>query len=124
MAAVNEHGSVRVIKDKWGNPLVPSIVSLAPDGGVWVGKEARERLALHPSRTVYDAKRFIGREYVGGLYAVGGGGTRGNMGRLGGGSSGPVDGPHDILSMLPSSPSHSNASILRAPPPSVSKTQP
>ncbi|EKU22108.1 hsp70-like protein, partial [Nannochloropsis gaditana CCMP526] len=61
VAAVNEHGSVRVIKDKWGNPLVPSIVSLAPDGGVWVGKEARERLALHPSRTVYDAKRFIGR---------------------------------------------------------------
>ena len=63
MVAVNEHGTVRVIKDKYGDPLVPSIVSFAPGGKVLVGKEARRRLALDPAHTIYDAKRFIGREY-------------------------------------------------------------
>lgn len=29
-----------------------------------VGKEARRRLAIDPLHTVYNAKRFIGREYV------------------------------------------------------------
>ncbi|TFJ83252.1 hypothetical protein NSK_005414 [Nannochloropsis salina CCMP1776] len=129
VAAVNEHGSVRVIKDKWGNPLVPSIVSLAPDGGVWVGKEARERLALHPSRTVYDAKRFIGREYVGGLYAVGGVKDAGQYGEVGGRKLWACGRTarysfhafewqlYQHFSLLPSSPSHSNAPILRALPP-------
>jgi len=63
VVAVNEHGTVRVIKDKYGDPLVPSIVSFAPGGNVLVGKEARRRLALDPTHTIYDAKRFIGREY-------------------------------------------------------------
>ena len=64
VVAVNEHGTVRVIKDKYGDSLVPSIVSFAPGGKVLVGKEARGRLALDPAHTIYDAKRFIGREYV------------------------------------------------------------
>ncbi|GAB5036602.1 molecular chaperone [Nannochloropsis oceanica] len=63
VVAVNEHGTVRVIKDKYGDPLVPSIVSFAPGGNVLVGKEARRRLALDPTHTIYDAKRFIGRDF-------------------------------------------------------------
>ena len=44
-----------------GNRLVPSVVSIAPDGHVVVGNAAREMLLTHPERTVYSVKRLMGR---------------------------------------------------------------
>ena len=44
-----------------GNRLVPSVVSIAPDGDVVVGDAAREMLLTHPERTVYSVKRLMGR---------------------------------------------------------------
>jgi Fe-S protein assembly chaperone HscA len=50
-----------VIPDASGDALLPSIVSIAADGTVHVGREAQRRLITDPSRTVYSVKRFMGR---------------------------------------------------------------
>ncbi|HTM02236.1 MAG TPA: Fe-S protein assembly chaperone HscA [Vicinamibacterales bacterium] len=50
-----------VIRDAAGDPLVPSVVSFAADGQIFVGREAQRRLLTEPSRTVYSVKRFMGR---------------------------------------------------------------
>jgi molecular chaperone DnaK len=41
--------------------IVPSVVSVTPSGEVIAGSEAREMLITHPERTVYSAKRLMGR---------------------------------------------------------------
>ena len=41
--------------------IVPSVVSVKADGGVIVGKDAREMLITDPERTVYSVKRLMGR---------------------------------------------------------------
>ena len=41
--------------------LVPSVVSIAPNGEVVVGNPARELLITQPERTVYSVKRLMGR---------------------------------------------------------------
>jgi Fe-S protein assembly chaperone HscA len=50
-----------VIRDKSGDGLVPSVVSAAEDGTIFVGREAQRRLLTDPSRTVYSVKRFMGK---------------------------------------------------------------
>jgi molecular chaperone DnaK len=50
-----------IIPDSSGNKIVPSVVSIAPDGQVIVGHGAREMLLTHPERTVYSVKRLMGR---------------------------------------------------------------
>jgi len=41
--------------------IVPSVVSVTPDGEVIVGDQAREMLITHPERSVYSVKRLMGR---------------------------------------------------------------
>ena len=55
-------GFPRVIPDERGRPLLPSIVSYAPDG-VLVGEDARRQLVRRPKSTVYSVKRLMGRGY-------------------------------------------------------------
>jgi molecular chaperone DnaK len=50
-----------VIRDRHGDGLLPSIVSAASDGSIYVGREAQRRLMTEASRTVYSVKRFMGR---------------------------------------------------------------
>ncbi|MBM3776651.1 MAG: Fe-S protein assembly chaperone HscA [Acidimicrobiia bacterium] len=50
-----------VIRDSRGDALVPSVVSFAEDGTVYVGREAQRRLLTETGRTVYSVKRFMGR---------------------------------------------------------------
>jgi molecular chaperone DnaK (HSP70) len=50
-----------VIRDKSGDGLVPSIVSAASDGTMFVGREAQRRLLTEANRTVYSVKRFMGK---------------------------------------------------------------
>src|ERR1700689_5532889 len=50
-----------VIPGADGNKLVPSIVSLTPDGEIIVGNAARQELIDHPDRTTYSVKRLMGR---------------------------------------------------------------
>jgi molecular chaperone DnaK len=61
LVAYVRDGAPRVIRDSSGDALVPSIVSLADDGTVFVGREAQRRLLTSPTRTVYSVKRFMGR---------------------------------------------------------------
>ena len=60
VAYVDEAGVPRVIPDREGRKLLPSIVAYTP-GGVVVGEAARRQLARNPGRTVYSVKRFMGR---------------------------------------------------------------
>ncbi len=55
-------GQPRVIPDRDGRALLPSIVAFAPEG-VLVGEPARRQLARRPESTVYSVKRFMGRGY-------------------------------------------------------------
>jgi Fe-S protein assembly chaperone HscA len=50
-----------VIRDGGGDPLVPSVVTAAADGAIYVGREAERRLLTEPARTVYSVKRFMGK---------------------------------------------------------------
>src|SRR5437667_3591973 len=60
VAYVDGAGVPRVIPDREGRKLLPSIVAYTP-GGVVVGEAARRQLARNPGRTVYSVKRFMGR---------------------------------------------------------------
>ncbi|MBM3771288.1 MAG: Fe-S protein assembly chaperone HscA [Acidimicrobiia bacterium] len=61
LVAYVDQGRPVVIRDKSGEGLVPSIVSIAVDGTAYVGREAQRRLLTEPERTVYSVKRFMGR---------------------------------------------------------------
>lgn len=47
-----------------GSELMPSVVGLAPDGTVLVGRAARNQFHLYPDRTVRSIKRLIGSDQV------------------------------------------------------------
>src|SRR3984893_6709292 len=51
----------RIIPGADGDKLVPSVVSIMPDGETVVGNPARELLLTQPERTVYSVKRLMGR---------------------------------------------------------------
>jgi Fe-S protein assembly chaperone HscA len=61
LVAYVRDGQPRVIRDSSGDALVPSVVSLADDQTIFVGREAQRRLLTAPSRTVYSVKRLMGR---------------------------------------------------------------
>jgi Fe-S protein assembly chaperone HscA len=50
-----------VIVGEDGDKLVPSVVSIAENGGIIVGNAARTELIDHPDRTIYSVKRLMGR---------------------------------------------------------------
>src|SRR5690349_20707278 len=61
LVAYVQDGVPVVIRDASGDALVPSVVSVADDGTIYVGREAQRRLLVAPSRSVYSVKRFMGR---------------------------------------------------------------
>src|SRR5579862_1562895 len=54
-------GAPEVIRDRNGDGLVPSVVSVAEDGTIHVGREAQRRLLTDARRTAYSIKRFMGK---------------------------------------------------------------
>ena len=60
LAAVWRNGKSELIPNAAGELLTPSVVSLDEDGGVLVGRAARDRLISHPERTAARFKRFMG----------------------------------------------------------------
>ena len=60
LVAYVKDGLPVIIRDKSGDGLVPSIVSAAADGTIYVGREAQRRLTTEAARTVYSVKRLIG----------------------------------------------------------------
>jgi molecular chaperone DnaK (HSP70) len=61
LVAYVHDGAPVVIRDKSGDALVPSIVSVSPEGTIYVGREAERRLLTDAGRTVYSVKRFMGK---------------------------------------------------------------
>jgi molecular chaperone DnaK len=61
LVAYVKDGVPLVIRDRAGDGLVPSVVSVAADGTVYVGREAQRRLMTDAGRTVYSVKRFMGK---------------------------------------------------------------
>ncbi len=61
LVAYVKDGVPVVIRDKGGDGLVPSVVSVSPEGTVYVGREAQRRLLTDAGRTVYSVKRFMGK---------------------------------------------------------------
>jgi molecular chaperone DnaK len=61
LVAYVKDGAPFVIRDRGGDPLLPSIVSVSTDDTIYVGREAQRRLITDPRRTVYSVKRFMGK---------------------------------------------------------------
>ena len=61
LVAYVKDGVPVAIRDRSGDALVPSVVSVAEDGTVFVGREAERRLLTDTGRTVYSVKRFMGK---------------------------------------------------------------
>src|SRR5260370_804725 len=61
LVAYVKDGVPVVVRERSGDALVPSIVSAAEDGTIYVGREAQRRLLTDASRTVYSVKRFMGK---------------------------------------------------------------
>src|SRR5258705_4593964 len=61
LVAYVKDGVPVVIRDRSGDALVPSVVSAAQDGTIYVGREAQRRLLTDAARTVYSVKRFMGK---------------------------------------------------------------
>ena len=57
-----QSGLPRVIPDRDGRVLLPSVVSFTPEG-VLVGEPAKRQLVRRPGSTVYSVKRFMGRGF-------------------------------------------------------------
>jgi molecular chaperone DnaK len=53
--------SPKILEDPQGRKIVPSVVSLDQHARLVAGEQAREMLLTHPERTVYSAKRLMGR---------------------------------------------------------------
>lgn len=63
VVAIMEGSEVKVIPNAEGNRLTPSVVAYTDKDEVIVGEPARRQAVTNPRRTVYSAKRFMGRRH-------------------------------------------------------------
>ncbi len=63
VVAVLEGGSAKVIPNKEGSNLTPSVVAFTKDGKRLVGILAKRQAVTNPENTIYSVKRFIGHKY-------------------------------------------------------------
>jgi molecular chaperone DnaK len=63
LIATLEKGRPKLFQGEDGSSLVPSIVEFHPTEGIRVGAEAKRGMTENFSRTVYSAKRFMGRGF-------------------------------------------------------------
>src|SRR5262245_2664819 len=63
VVAVMEGGKPTDFNNSEGNRLTPSVFSITKTNERLVGQLAKRQAVLNPDRTVYSAKRFIGRRY-------------------------------------------------------------
>ena len=62
LVASFEHGFPKVIPDKEGRVLLPSVVAYTRNG-ILVGDAAKQQLVRNPAETIYSVKRFMGKGY-------------------------------------------------------------
>lgn len=58
-----ETGQPLALKEQGRSSLVPSVVYFDPSGQAIVGEAAREKLETEPERTIFSAKRLMGKSY-------------------------------------------------------------
>jgi molecular chaperone DnaK len=58
-----EGGKPKVIPNAEGGNTTPSVVALKKDGETIVGMPARRQSVTNPGKTIFSAKRFIGRKF-------------------------------------------------------------
>ncbi len=63
VVSVMEGSEVKVIPNAEGNRLTPSVVAFTDKSETIVGEPARRQAVTNPRRTVYSAKRFMGRRH-------------------------------------------------------------
>jgi molecular chaperone DnaK len=63
VVAVMEGSEPKVIPNPEGNRLTPSVVAFTDKNDTIVGEPARRQAVTNPQRTVYSAKRFMGRRH-------------------------------------------------------------
>lgn len=63
VVAVMEGSEVKVIPNAEGNRLTPSVAAFTDKDEVIVGEPARRQAVTNPRRTIYSAKRFMGRRH-------------------------------------------------------------
>ncbi|MBN1591887.1 MAG: Hsp70 family protein, partial [Candidatus Coatesbacteria bacterium] len=64
--AIVDNGSPRIIPNRSGSPVTPSVVGVVEEEGkirVLVGEEAKRQLLLHPENTISEIKRSMGTDY-------------------------------------------------------------
>ena len=62
--AIMEGGEPKVIANTEGNRTTPSVVAFAKSGERLVGQAAKRQAVTNSDRTIYSAKRFIGRRFA------------------------------------------------------------
>ena len=63
VVSVMDGNEPTVIPNPEGNRLTPSVVAFTDAGEVLVGEPARRQAVTNPTKTVYSAKRFMGRRH-------------------------------------------------------------
>jgi len=61
--AVLEGGDPKVLVNAEGGRTTPSVVAFAEDGERLVGQVAKRQAVMNPERTIFSAKRFVGRKW-------------------------------------------------------------
>jgi len=62
--AFMENDEVKIIPNEHGASTTPSVVAFTNGGKVLVGKEAKNQAASNPKKTIFSAKRVIGRRVM------------------------------------------------------------
>ncbi len=58
---VFRNGRVEIVPNEQGNRITPSVVGWDDNGARLIGDAAKNQATINPTRTVFDAKRLIGR---------------------------------------------------------------